>query len=245
MSLRQALSKAAGLFVEMPAEEMEDTRALSGNSAPSASSTDALWAELEKAGQTRPMPQPPKTVGQIVRDEPGPNLDQITVTAHEVPPLVQADGTIKFTAIYEAANLPAVPFTSEQIMEMFGALPAELPLETRRQMIKVSINAMGRSIGATPENIVADASRKLAALAAYTDHLGKTTNEYVALSQQKIALLEAQVEETRRSIASAQLKLTRETEICVTESERLDDVLEFFSLDVPPSTYAPPPHPTA
>lgn len=240
MSLRDALRKAAGLLVEMPPEEdAAPFGAQAGANPASPSSTDALWAELEKAGQTTaPTPLPSKTVDQIVRGEAGPNLDQINVAAHEVPPLVQADGSVKFSAIYEAANLPAVPFSSEQIMEMFAALPAELPLDARRQMVKVSINAMGRSIGATPENIVADASRKLAALAAYTDHLSKTTNEYVSLSQQKIALLEQQIAETRKSIEAAQLKQTRETEICVTESHRLDEVLEFFSLDVPPSNYA-------
>ncbi|HLJ57503.1 MAG TPA: hypothetical protein VKT77_20870, partial [Chthonomonadaceae bacterium] len=97
----------------------------------------------------------------------------------------------------------------------------------------------GRSIGATPENIVADASRKLAALTAYTDQLTTTTNEYVTLSQQKITRLEQQIAETRSSIEAAQAKLARETEICVSQSHRLDEVLEFFSLDVPPSNLTP------
>lgn len=244
MSLRQALRKAAGLLVEMPPDETEEQGGLHGGmsaqstAASSASSTDALWAELEKAGQKSSPPAPTKTVEQIVREGVGPNLDQIKVAAEEVPPLVQSDGTVKFAAIYQQASLPAVPFSSEQIMEMFGALPADLPLDTKRQMIKVSINAMGRSIGATPENIVADASRKLAALSAYTDHLAATTSEYVDLSQQKIALLQAQIEETRKSIEAAQQKQTTETDLCLQESHRLDEVLEFFSLDVPPSTYA-------
>jgi hypothetical protein len=243
MSLRQALRKAAGLLVELPPEEeaeRTETRAASTAEAPGPA-TDALWAELEKASKSKaaaaPAP-PPKTVEQIVREGEGPNLDQIQVASEEVPSLVQPDGTVKFSAIYESAKLPAVPFSSEQIMEMFAALPADLPLDARRQMVKVSINAMGRSIGATPENIVADASRKLAALAAYTDHLKKTTDEYVSLSEQKIALLQAQIEETRKSIATSQQKLAGETDLCVAESHRLDEVLEFFSLDVPPSTYA-------
>ena len=243
MSLRQALRKAAGLLIELPPdEEMQQERSTPA-AAPTASpgsSTDNLWAELEKASYKSGAAQPAKTVDQIVRDVDGPNLDQIKVSADDVPPLVQPDGSVNFTAIYQSANLPAVPFSSEQILEMFGALPTELPLATKRQMIKVSINAMGRSIGATPENIVADASRKLAALTAYTDHLTTTTNEYVSLSQQKIALLEEQIAETRKSIAEAQLKLTSETGFCVQESHRLDEVLEFFSLDLPPSTYAPP-----
>src|SRR5438067_2315365 len=138
MSLRDALRKAAGLLVEMPPEELASHRPEPAESSGSASpsSTDALWAELEKAGQsTAPAPLPPKTVDQIVRGAAGPNLDQISVASHEVPPLVQSDGSVKFSAIYEAANLPAVPFSSEQIMEMFAALPADLPLESRRQMV--------------------------------------------------------------------------------------------------------------
>jgi len=236
------LRKAAGLFVEMGPDQAEEQRSMPSDRdlLVKSPSTDALWAELEKAGQTEPAPRPAKTVEQIVKDAPGPNLDQINVASQEVAELIQPDGTVKFAAIYEAARLPAVPFTSEQIMEMFAGLPAELPIATRRQMIKVSINAMGRSIGATPENIVADASRKLAALSAYTDHLGATTNEYVGLSQQKIALLEAQIAETRKSIETAQSKLTKETELCTAEAHKLDEVLEFFSLDVAPSSYAPP-----
>ena len=242
MSLRQALRKAAGLLVELPPEEPEPQHPSpdSGYSSASSAATDKLWADLEKASQKPAVTPSTKTVDQIVRDVQGPNLDQIKVAAHDVAPLVQSDGTVKFTDIYETANLPTVPFSSEQILEMFSALPADLPLETRRQMVKVSINSMGRSIGATPENIVADASRKLAALAAYTDHLAATTNEYVSLSEQKIALLQEQIEETRRTVAAARQKLASETELCVRESHRLDEVLEFFSLDVPPSIYATP-----
>ncbi len=241
MSLRQALRKAAGLLVELPpeTEPREEPGPHAASSArPSGSATDALWADLEKASQKQGAAQPARTVDQIVRDVDGPNLDQIKVGGNGEVALIQPDGAARFSAIYESANLPAVPFSSEQIMEMFAELPADLPLQNRRQMINVAINAMGRSIGATPENIVADASRKLAALTAYTDHLAATTNEYISLSQQKIALLQEQIAETRRSIEAAQQKVSGETDLCVKESHRLDEVLEFFSLDVPPSSYA-------
>ncbi len=241
MSLRNTLRKAAELLVELPPEEAQkpEVNLDDALSSPAGSATDKLWADLEKASQKPGAPAPTKTVDQIVREGEGPNLDQIKVAANEVPPIVNADGAVNFNAIYQAANLPTVPFTSEQILEMLAALPAELPLDTKRQMIKVSINSMGKTIGVTPENIVADASRKLAALAAYTDHLAKTTNEYVTLSEQKISLLQAQIEETRKAIAAAQQKQTHDTELCTNESHRLDEVLEFFSLDVPPSKYAP------
>ncbi len=249
MSLKSMVRKAAELIVELPPEEPQaETEILpEPATASSPSATDKMWAELEQAAQSRPQassptasPAPTKTVEQIVREEAGPNLDQIQVKEEALPAVVNPDGSINFQAIYQAANLPAVPFTAEQVLEMIAALPAELPMETRRQTIRVSINAVGKTIGATPENIVADASRKLAALAAYTDHLGQLTGEFTSKAEIKIAALQAQIEETRKAIAAAQQKQARETQVCTDESHRLDDVLEFFSLDVPPSKYAPP-----
>ncbi len=105
-----------------------------------------------------------KTVEQIVRETEGPNLDAITVAASASPPVMTADGATDFSAIYRQANLPAAPFTAEQMLEMLASLPQELPLDTKRQTVKVTLGAMGKAIGATPETIVADASRKLAAL---------------------------------------------------------------------------------
>ena len=97
---------------------------------------------------------------------------------------------------------------------------------------------MGRSIGATPETIVADASRKLAALAAYTDNLSKQTAETISAAQREIADLEAQIGEKRRAMTGAQEQLAQALQVCHAESDQLDDVLEFFSLDVPPSKHS-------
>ncbi|GDX41190.1 hypothetical protein LBMAG21_14820 [Armatimonadota bacterium] len=239
MSLKSTLRKAAGLLVELPPEEYSEERAEKPRPS-SKSATDQLFAELEAEAKA-PHDAPPavKTVEQIVRDIEGPNLNQIAVPTTAPPSYVNPDGSPNFGAIYQATKLPAAPFTAEQILEMFSALPSDLPLEIKRQTIRVSINAMGKSIGANPENIVADASRKLAALASYSEHLSKTTGEFISLSEQKIAILQAQMEETRKSIDEAQKKLEFQTTLCTQESERLDDVLEFFSLDVAPSKYAP------
>jgi acyl transferase domain-containing protein len=240
------MRKAAELVVELPPEEPPNSEETLPNpmGTVASSATDKMWAELERAAQNRPQtpPESPptKTVEQIVREEPGPNLDQIKVTSAPLPQVVAADGTINYAAIYQAANLPAVPFTAEQVLEMITALPTELPLEIKRQTLRVSINAIGKTIGATPENIVADASRKLAALAAYTEHLSQLTGEFTSKAELKIAGLQAQIEETRKAISAAQQKQAQETQACTNESNRLDDVLEFFSMDVPPSKYAPP-----
>jgi hypothetical protein len=133
-----------------------------------------------------------------------------------------------------------VPFTAEQVLEMMNGLPKELPLETKRQTVKVSITAMGGSIGANPENIVADTSRKLAALTAYAEYLTNQTNQLVSLAEVEIESLQEQIDAKRKLIESARARQDSVVKQCEAETDRLDDVLEFFSLDVPPSRYAPP-----
>ena len=266
MDLRGTLRKAAGLLVELPPEEETESSERAESEGVSiasvntgVNSTDKMWAELEqeakqKSGVTSaalaiPMPQrapesgssnaSPRTVEQIVRDSHGPNLDQIQVSPETVS-LAESrpDGGVDFARIYTSANLPTVTFTSEQVLEMLSALPAGLSLDNKRQMMMVSINAMGKAIGASPETIVADASRKLAALASYTEGLAKLTGDYTAASEQKIATLQAEIEKIRLQMSEAQERQTRETLACTTESHRLDELLEFFSLDVPPSKHA-------
>jgi hypothetical protein len=124
------------------------------------------------------------------------------------------------------------------MLDMLASLPKELPLDTRRQTVNVTFGALGKSVGATPETVVADASRKMAALAAYGDFLKKRTEQFVSGGEAEIARLEAQIEEKRKGILNARQQLAKATQVCQSESDRLDDVLEFFSLDIPPSKYA-------
>jgi hypothetical protein len=179
-------------------------------------------------------------VEQIVTDTEGPNLDEIEAKAAATEPVIGPDGKIDFNSIYQQAGLPSVPYSAEQMLEMLNSLPLELPLDTKRQTVKVTLASMGKSIGVTPESIVADASRKLAALTAFMEHLSQQTAEFITTSEMQIAALQAQIEEKRRSIQAAQEKQANARQRCDGESDRLDDVLEFFSLDVPPSKYAPP-----
>ncbi len=222
MELRERLRKAAGLFVELPPEERE--AGLSG-SAPSADPhTDA--------------PRPARTVEQIVRQSDGPNLDEIQVPHHAAPPTPTPGGQADFGDIYAHAGLPATPFSAEQMRDLLQSLPAELPLNTRRQTVKVTLEAMGKSLGATANTIVADASRKMAALSAYSDALSQQTSSQVAQAQREIVALQAQVEEKRQAAGVAQQNLAQTLQMVHAESDKLDDVLEFFSLDVPPSAQA-------
>ena len=251
MSLKDAMRKAAGLLVELPPESGAASGEASEDSA--VSDIDELLAKVDRTAEavsrieTGPVPPPPppikgqkaetKTVEQIVRDAAGPNLDEIKAAPAKAP-LVAPDGKVNLPAIYQHAGLPTTPFSAEQMLEMLSSLPAEVPLDTKRQMVKVTLGALGKSMGATPETIVADASRKLAALDAYIGHLTQQTDNFVSSAEADIEALQKQIEDKRRGIESARQKLTHLTQVCDNESQRLDDVLEFFSLDLPPSKYA-------
>jgi hypothetical protein len=236
MSVRDALRKAAGLLVELPPEEPQATVATAGQGAPE---LDRLFSQLNEANSAQDPGTPPiKTVDQIVRDTAGPSLDEIKGSTPSTP-VVASDGTVDLAVVYSQANLPPAPFAAEQVMELLANLPPELPMETRRQTIKVTLNAMGKATGASSESVVADATRKLAALAACTDQLGRQTSNTTATLEREIGELQSQIEEKRRAIESAKQQLAAVTKACETESHRLDDVLEFFSLDVAPSKYAP------
>jgi hypothetical protein len=236
--IRDTLKKAAGLFVEFDES--------SSNPAP---------ADLNKPVEewnvmTAEAPEPlksAKTVEQIVREQPGPNLDEIKVpeaSANPNPPtppdqpVIRNDGSVHFDSIYRLASIPSVPFTAEQILELFNSLPADLPLESKRATIKVTLGAMAKSIGVTTEQVVADASRKLAALAAYNESFAKQAADFCTKAEVEIMTLEQQIADKKKAIEGAKSKQIGMNDACVKESDRLDDVLEFFSLDVPPSKLA-------
>ncbi|HVT13712.1 MAG TPA: hypothetical protein VHE55_15715 [Fimbriimonadaceae bacterium] len=227
MKISDTLRKAAGFFVEIPP---------SSASGPAMSDED--FKKFMNSQGSGVVSGQVKTVEQIVRDSPGPNLDQIKIP--EVPQAqpMKADGTIDFKAIYGMANVQDAPFTAEQLLDLLATLPPELPLEARRQTVKITIQAMAKTVAVTPEIIVADASRKLAALAAYEEGYGKQADEFVTKSEADIKALEAQIEAKKRAIDDAKQKHDAMNKACVDESGRLDDVLEFFSMDVPPSKYA-------
>src|ERR1051326_1635507 len=141
MALRDTLRKAASLLVELPPEE-------SGSQAPgqprtTASELDQLLAELDSgtggSATASGQPAPSRPVDQIVREADGPNLDEIQVRATAVSPISSADGKMYFTPISQQSGLPPAPFTAEQMLEMLTSLPAELPLDTKRQTVKVTL----------------------------------------------------------------------------------------------------------
>jgi len=228
MSLRDQLRKAASLFVEV-APDPEPVAAMAD-----------VNADAEASDNIATPPPVTKTVEDIVQQAPGPNLADITAPKPPSMPPPAGEGTIDFSSLYKSAGLPDASFTAEQMIDMLTTLPQELTLEVKRQTVKASLGSLGKSIGATPETIVTDASRKLAVLAAYTDNVEKDTKQFCAASEEEITRLQQQIADKRKAVEAAKQHYTQVSTLCHAEGERLDTVLEFFSLDVAPSKYAPP-----
>lgn len=229
MSLFNTLKKATSLLVEMP-EDREPPK-LRSTDVPD---MDDIDTELPAAARLSSA----KSIEQIVEESDGPNLNEIQVTPTAIP--IATEGKpLDFASIYRAANLPETAFGAEQMLETLASLPPELPLETRRATMKAMLSTLGKSSGATPETIVADATRKLAALASFENFMNKRTEETIAKSQAEIADLEAQIEARKTAINGAKSQFALIQSECERESDKIDDVLEFFSLDVGASTLAP------
>ena len=234
MSLFSTLRKATSLLIEMPPDAARaDVSQLRSDDV---STDDIPLPEDARLSYDMDAPRS-KSVADIARETEGPDLDKVEVDGNALPE-TDANKPLDFPAIYRAAKLPETGFGAEQMLETLASLPQELPLETKRATVRAMLSTIGKTTGATPETLVADASRKLAALHSFAQFMGKKTNDLVAQNENSIAELQAQIEEKRTAILNARNELSRVTQSCEVESDRLDDVLEFFSLDQGASKYA-------
>ena len=246
MAIADTLKKAVGLFMVLPETPEAPEETTPSPPAPSQWTQSAEMSDLDKRlaeieAKSKAIAMGPQTVAELVRQSEGPNLDEISVSAEETSGALLPDGKVDVTAIYASANLPTVAFTAEQTLQMLDKLPTSVSIDVRRQMMQVTLSTIGASMGASAETIVADASRKLAALSAYVTDLQKVTAERVQYAEAEIAALQARIEEQRGIIAATKQQVTTVQLQCEQEADRLDDILEFFSLDTGPSKYASEP----
>lgn len=214
MSIRNVFNKAAGLFVELPESQGIDT-------------------------STKMDVAPKKSVEQIVKEAPGPNLDEIKVPETTTTEAVMAPGgVVQFQSVYDAAGLPHSSFGAEQALEVINSLPADLPLNVKRTTVQATLGAMGKAMGVNTESVVADASRKLAALSSYEDTVNHRTNTYITKLESQIKDLETQIATIQTEIASTKEMQAKAIGSLQTEADRLDDVVEFFTLDTGASKLA-------
>jgi hypothetical protein len=179
------------------------------------------------------------SVKEIVDKTDGPNLDEISLTEEQAREGLAPGGIPNFEKVYANASLPKSSFGAEQALDVMASLPHDLPLEVKRTTVQATLTAMGKAMGVDTESVVADASRKMAALSAFEDSLNLQSKRFIATMtaeieahQAKIAELSAKIDESKKSLETALAK-------CHEENEKLDDVLEFFTLDIGASKNAP------
>jgi hypothetical protein len=215
MPLRDLARKGLGLFVELPPE----SPAPIAGPAPPAGGSDLRTRSLGELLQDLGTPAEPAKF-----DAP--------------PPAAVTDGKVDFGAIYRAAGIEPLAFTAEQTLELIQSLPAELPLETKRQTVAASLNTMGKAMNVGKEQVVLDAHRKLDALAAFEESSKAQRDTAAAASEEKIRQLQAEIEAERQRAAAADAQYQQLKAQCEAQGSLLDQVQEFLTLDAGASVHA-------
>ncbi len=144
---------------------------------------------------------------------------------------VSDEGDVDFARIFLQYELPGTPFSAEQAMSMLQSLPRDLALRTKRVTVNTTLSAIGKAVGATPQDIVVDAARKKETLERYVESLGHEVDETSATTQAAIALLEAEIARHKDTLRSVTRKRSAATEVCRSRMELFDQVIHFFDYD--------------
>ncbi len=210
---------------------------------------DPLWKRALKAVveiKDPPPPPPPEPIPQASYDELDGALkiqerrearQRLTPAPPPMPSRqeepqgepVDADGLVSFDALYAQANVRVVPFTAEQALDMLRNMPPGVSDDSRQQIINVTLSALGRSVGGTPEAIVADATRKQAALSAFRQSRGEGLADLTTAAEAHVADLQREIEKSQAIIAQAKRQYENIAKSCEDEAARLDTVVDFFS----------------
>ncbi len=207
---------------------------------------DPIWKRALKAVveiKDPPPPPPPEPIPQAAYDEldgalkiqerreARQRLNPIvpTAPAADQPSPVDADGLVDFDALYRQAGVLTVPFTAEQALDMLRNMPSGVSEAARQQVINVTLAALGKSVGGTPEAIVADATRKQAALQGFRQARGQQLAELTSAAEARIADLQREIEKSQAMMESAKTQYAHLSQNCQSEEARLDTVIDFFS----------------
>ena len=226
------------MFVELP-DEQPDYSSFKTTTDLGPTST------LKPAAASMPAPAPvpvqtqTMSVKQIVEKTEGPNLDEISLTDEQAREGLAPGGIPDFAKVYSNANLPKSTFGAEQALEVIASLPADLPLNVKRSTVHATLSAMGKAMGVDTESVVADASRKMAALSAFEDSLNLQSKRFIGTMTAEIQAHEAKIAELNAKIEESTKSLQNALSLCTAENDKLDDVLEFFTLDIGASKNAP------
>ncbi len=207
---------------------------------------DPIWKRALKAVveiKEPPPPPPPEPIPQAAYDELDGALkiqerrearQRLTPAPPAVPAEddaspVDADGLVSFDRLYAQAGVPVVPFTAEQALDMLHNMPPGVSDDARQQIITVTLAALGRSVGGTPEAIVADATRKQGALQGFRQARGGDLADLTTAAEARVAELQREIAQSQALVAQAKRQYEALSQGCQAEEARLDTVVDFFS----------------
>src|SRR3569833_262565 len=142
------------------------------------------------------------------------------------PASAESEDRVDFQVIYRKAGLPTVSFTAEETLNLLASLSPELTPHTRKHTVLVTLGAMGKAIGATPDSICADGSRKVEALNAKVEKTNTDTQDFMTTTEREIAALQAQIAEKQAAIETAKQRQKLIVDACKSEGARLTELLD-------------------
>src|SRR5438874_1445624 len=214
MGLRDLARKGMSLFVEIdePAPHSGAPAAPAPRAAaPAAESDDEYVRKLRS-----------KSVGELMKELDGPEPDQIHQAVQAAPPaapVMQGD-QVDFGAIYRQAQIAPLQFGAEQMLEMIQSYPGEMPLPIKRQALDATLKHMGAAMHITREAIVADATRKITALAAFEEAAKRERDAVTAASQARVQELQAQIQAEQEKGAVAETRFRAMVQQCEAEGQK-------------------------
>ena len=132
-----------------------------------------------------------------------------------------APGSLSLSEIYERANLPAVPMTAEQALEIIVSLPKKIRPETQGIVLREALTVK-------PEVVAEDARRKIGALGGFITDITAQVAEFVSGSEAEISEMESQITDRRRAIEQAQAQQRQHVQRCQAEIDRLSVVSQLL-----------------
>lgn len=226
MSEKQGFgSKLVGLFVTSDEAEAEAAAQKDG-AKPAATGTGSVDDLLKRYGADGPAATPA-----------GPSpAAAAAIAAAKIAP--SAGGELPLERIFSAAGIGAeAQGHVSKAMELLKSLPAETPLNLKKQIVETSLKAFGFPIA----QLVEAAAKEVDALDSYLQIQGGDTSKVLADSDKRISDLQAEIAALEQKKNAAVEQQNRATAQTTQTKGKIREVLDFFGAAAPaPAPSAPP-----
>ncbi len=179
-------------------------------------------------------------VDESAQKEPsGDDTDALIKKYNEAPPPAPAvelkgelpraeGGAIDFSKIFSAAGIDAEEQGRVQkALELLKTLPAETPLQVKKQIVEASLKAFGYPI----RDLIEASVSEIEALEAFIQHEAQSTQKTVSDASQRIEKLNKDIADLRLVIEQKITEQAAATKLCNEQKLIVQQVLEFFGMD--------------